>query len=139
MSLVLAIGTSLGTDMSIPPAKMPSTRATIVVAESAVAIRIEIVPSLPGGARSDLGIPQPHPVHAAGEPWRSRITDDLWEYNTAHPDYLATVTDARRKLRYIASLLAKELVQRRAQHPDTEAVLEQMVEVLSWVERRMSG
>jgi len=99
----------------------------------------EIVEPLGDGARDQLGIPEPHPVHAPGEHWRSRVVEDRWEYNSGHPDYLATVNDDPRKLRYIASLLAKELVQRRSQRPDAAVVLEQMVEVLSWVERKMPG
>jgi len=97
----------------------------------------ELIPA--AATRPDLGIPEPHPVHAPGEPWRSRVHEGRWEYNSGHPDYLATVGDASRKLRYIATLLAKELVQRRTQRPEAALVLEQMIEVLSWVERKLSG
>jgi hypothetical protein len=93
--------------------------------------------SLLGGARADLGIPQPHPVHAPAEAWRSRLIDERWEYNSGHPDYLTTVDDQKRKLRYVATLLAKELVLKRHQRPESAEMLEQMVEVLAWAEGRM--
>jgi len=99
----------------------------------------EIVEPLEAGTRNQLGIPEPHPIHAPGEPWRSRVVDGRWEYNCGHPDYLATVNDGQRKLRYISTLLAKELVQRRCLWPEAGVVLEQMIEVLSWVERKMPG
>jgi hypothetical protein len=104
--------------------------------EARAAATIEIVPR--DATRADLGIPEPHPVHAPAEPWRSRFVDGRWEYNSGHRDYLATVGDSARKLRYIATLFAKELVQRRSQRPEIGTNLEQMIEVLSWVERKLS-
>ena len=79
----------------------------------------------------------PHPVHAPHERWRSRMVHERWEYNSGHPDYLAVVEEPKRKLRYIASLLAKEVVLRGHPRPEIDGVLERMVEVLSWAERRM--
>jgi hypothetical protein len=98
---------------------------------------LEITEALLGRTRDGLGIPEPHPVHAPGEPWRSRRLEGRWEYNSGHPDYLGTIGDARRKLRYIASLLAKEIVLRRQPRPEIADTLEQMLEVLSWVDRRL--
>jgi hypothetical protein len=104
--------------------------------EARATATVEIVEALATG-RDELGIPHPYPVHAPAERWRSRMAGGRWEYNSGHPDYLATVEDPRRKLRYIVSLLAKELVLRGAQQPGAAVHLEQMVEVLAWAERRM--
>jgi len=107
--------------------------------EARAAASFEIVAPVDDAPGRQQGIPEPHPLHAPGEAWRSRLVEGRWEYNSGHPDYLATVGDDQRKLRYIATLLAKELVQRRCQRPGADAVLEQMVEVLSWVERKLPG
>lgn len=85
----------------------------------------------------DLGIPMPRAVHAPGESWRSRVTGQFWEYNSAHPDYLGAISDPKRKFRYMAALLAKELVLKRSMRPEISPSLEQMLEVVSWVERKL--
>ncbi len=97
---------------------------------------VEICDDLPA-LRADLVVPDPSPVRAPDEPWRSRMTGGRWEYNAAHPDYLAVADDDRRRLRYIAALLAKEVVLRGHPRAEIEGILERMLQVIAWVERRM--
>ena len=86
-------------------------------------------------AGADQGIPEPSPISAPGQPWRSRLIDSRWEFNIAHRDYLeASQTEARR-LRYLVNLLAKEVVLRNFGGPGDAEVLERMVEVLTYLER----
>jgi hypothetical protein len=77
------------------------------------------------------GIPDPHPVSAPGEAWRSRIREGRWEYNESHRDYLAVCGVEARRLRYLIHLFAKEIVLRNFGTPGTGDVLERMVEVLT--------
>jgi hypothetical protein len=77
------------------------------------------------------GIPEPRPVNAPGEPWRSRLRADVWEYNESHPDYrMAAETDASR-LRYLIHLFAKEVVLRNFGRPGDGELLERLVQVLT--------
>lgn len=77
------------------------------------------------------GIPEPRPVNAPGEPWRSRLVADAWEYNESHPDYrTAAETDAGR-LRYLIHLFAKEIVLRNFGRPGDGELLERLVQVLT--------
>lgn len=80
----------------------------------------------------DAGIPEPIPVHAAGEPWRSRMRERAWEYNTGHRDYVAASASEARRLRYLVQLFAKEVVLRN--FGGDGALLERMVEVLTYLD-----
>jgi hypothetical protein len=86
-----------------------------------------------GAGRPDraAGIPEPEPVNAPSEPWRSRIRAGRWEYNEGHRDHLAVRDDDQRRLRYLIHLFAKELVLRNYGSPQEEELLERMVEVLT--------
>ena len=88
---------------------------------------------------SDLsasGIPEPSAVSAPGEPWRSRLIDQRWEFNSAHRDYLAASESERQRLRYLIHLFAKEVVLRNFGRPGDATSLERMVEVLTYLDRR---
>jgi hypothetical protein len=63
---------------------------------------------------------------------------DRWEINDAHEDYLALRKDPRARLRYLLSLLAKELAQ-RAHGFEHVAALDALVEVLAHAERNLRG
>ncbi len=77
------------------------------------------------------GIPEPRPVNAPGEAWRSRLRADVWEFNESHPDYrMAAETDASR-LRYLIHLFAKEVVLRNFGRPGDGDLLERLVQVLT--------
>ncbi|MEZ4227362.1 MAG: ATP-binding protein [Polyangiaceae bacterium] len=81
-----------------------------------------------------LGIPEPILVSAPGALWRSRRHGFAWEINDAHPDYLRVADNARRRLRYLIALLAKEIVITSTRRNDAEDVLEAMVQVLAHAE-----
>jgi hypothetical protein len=116
------------------PADPCEATATVVArqdgrsAEAAALLRV--TDAAKGG---DEGIPEPKPVAASAEPWRSRIQDGEWQYNTSHPDYRRVQDDARRRLRYLVHLFAKELVVRNFGDPSHADLLERMVEVLTHV------
>lgn len=66
------------------------------------------------------------------------MEDGRWQVNAGHRDYRATVDRAALKLRYMTMLFAKEIVLRSHQDPRLEAPLEQLVEVGSYADRRLS-
>jgi hypothetical protein len=79
------------------------------------------------------GVPDPEPVQAPAEPWRSRIAAGKWQYNVGHPDYRLVEDDQKRRLRYLTHLFAKEVVLRNFGEPGDAELLERMVEVLTHV------
>lgn len=83
--------------------------------------------------RGSGGIPDPEPVEAPGEDWRSRFEPGRWQYNTAHADYRHVAQDPRRRLRYLVHLFAKEIVLRNFGEPGDGELLERMVQVLAYV------
>jgi hypothetical protein len=83
------------------------------------------------------GVPQPEFVNEPAGNWRSRFRDGQWEVNAGHRDYQIANESTRRKLRYLAALLAKEIILHSFPHPQHAAVLERMVEVLTLTERRL--
>jgi len=87
------------------------------------------------GARRTSGIPEPHPVSASGEAWRSRVVDGRWEYNAEHRDCLEASTSEARRLRYLVNLFAKEIVLRNYGSPGASEVLERMVEILTYLDK----
>ncbi|MFQ5844610.1 MAG: ATP-binding protein [Planctomycetota bacterium] len=82
------------------------------------------------------GIPEPRPVNAPGERWRSRMRGDAWEYNVGHRDYQAVSDVEARRLRYVFHLFAKELVLRNFGRPADAELLERLVEVLTYLDAR---
>lgn len=88
------------------------------------------------GAGSGSGIPRPTLVDAPGAPWRSRMEGARWEVNAGHEDYLA-LGDHRARIRYLVSLLAKEIVQRTYTLPGGGEVLEHLVGVIAHAERNL--
>ena len=86
---------------------------------------------------ANAGIPQPAFVNEPTGNWRARLHDGVWEVNTGHRDYLIACENARRKLRYLAALLAKDIVLHSFPHPQHSSVLERMVEVLTITDPRL--
>ena len=73
-----------------------------------------------------------------GGSWRSRIQDGRWEFNGSHPDYLLMATEPSKRFRYLATLLAKELVVRQvAGGPNEDRILESLVQILATIEDRL--
>jgi hypothetical protein len=121
-----------------------ATEGTLVVRaragdrEASAEIPVEILEQMPG-RRSAEGIPEPELVDRPGELWRSRMIDGHWQVNAGHRDYRAVAEQQRLKLRYLAMLFAKEVVLRNHQDPRLERPLEQLVEVLSYADQRISA
>ena len=67
---------------------------------------------------SALGIPEPKLVSDADGRWRSRMRDQRWEVNDAHADYIAIHSDHRSRVRYLVTLLAKEIAAQNSGHPE---------------------
>lgn len=107
-----------------------------VTLESIVSVEVYEQSRQPQGPVA--GIPEPEPVHAPEATWRSRAVGNRWEYNTAHADYLASIDDPKRKLKYMSLLLAKEIVAQNSPLAESDAMLERMVEVLTWIEQRLA-
>jgi hypothetical protein len=99
-------------------------------AEATVEIVEEIVAREPRA-----GIPEPAFVTDPRGEWRSRMADGRWEVNAGHRDFLAVEAAPRRKLRYLAALLAKEIALHSYPVPQGGMVLERLVSVLGVVER----
>ena len=118
-----------------------SSSATVRVVASQADItaeataEISVLEELAGRDRVS-GIPEPHPVHAPSEPWRSRMRGARWEFNDGHPDYLAVVPTESRRLRYLIHLFTKEVVLRNFGHPSDDHLLERMVQVLTHLQAR---
>ncbi len=122
----------------------PDAGAVTVVAEAAESGRsargeaaVEIVDEIPGAEASRAGVPEPKFVDDPAASWRSRMSDGRWEVNSGHRDYRGAVETPRRKLRYLAALLAKEVVLHSFPIPQLSPALERLVEVLTITERRL--
>ena len=99
---------------------------------------IEVLEEMESPAGEDIGIPEPIEVKDPGGSWRSRIQDGKWEFNGSHPDYLLMATEPSKRFRYLATLLAKELVVRQvAGGPNEERLLESLVQILATIEDRL--
>ena len=96
-------------------------------------VPVKIVLELP--RRADTGIPQPEEIDEPLQSWRSRLTDERWQINVGHPDYRALSSEARPRLRYLATLLSKEVVSRNFPQPGVGGILEELVGLLSALER----
>jgi hypothetical protein len=89
------------------------------------------------GAR--LGIPEPELVDDPGTAWRSRFYGQRWQVNAGHEDFTALAGEPRGRVRYLLTLLAKEIVQRTHGGPGADAALEGLVEILAHAERNLRG
>ncbi len=98
---------------------------------------VEAVELLPDEA--GFGIPEPHLVDAAGETWRSRFDGRRWEVNQMHEDYLALKREPRARLRYLLTLLAKDLSQHAHRVPGAVEASEDVASILALVERNLRG
>ncbi|MBI2893903.1 MAG: ATP-binding protein [Deltaproteobacteria bacterium] len=104
---------------------------------ASAAAAVAVVP--PPDEAGSLGIPEPHLVSDADGLWRSRMLGDRWEVNDAHEDYRALRADARARVRYLLSLLAREIVLRSRSRPEEADALDAVVEILAHAERNLRG
>ncbi len=100
---------------------------------------LEVGPPVDETEGSTLGIPDPQLVSEPTGLWRSRLAGDVWEVNEAHEDYVRLRSEPKARVRYLLTLLAKELVQRSFAQPGSEGLLERMVEILAHAERNLRG
>lgn len=103
-------------------------RSSAMSAEAAA--EIEVSTELAGREKAG-GIPEPLPVLAPAEPWRSRVRNGAWEYNEGHPDYRAAAETDAGRLRYLIHVFAKEIVLRNFGRPGDGEILERLVQVLT--------
>jgi hypothetical protein len=101
--------------------------------------RIRVVEGMSAGLGQALGIPAPRFVEDAGSDWRSRMREGCWEVNRAHPDFADTAGNERRQLRYLSSLLGKEVVLHSLAQPQYARPLEQLVRLMSILEASLGG
>lgn len=93
----------------------------------------------PSPDEAGFGIPEPRLVDAPGETWRSRFDGKRWEVNQMHEDYLALKGEARSRLRYLLTLLAKDLAQHAHRVPGAVEASEDVAAILALVERNLRG
>ena len=98
---------------------------------------VRIVEASPADEARRAGIPEPVFVDEPNATWRSRMPDGRWEVNSGHPNYRVAAESARRRLRYLAALLAKEVVLHSFPQPQLGPALERLIEVLTITERRL--
>jgi hypothetical protein len=83
------------------------------------------------------GVPEPTFVEEPGASWRSRMRGGRWEVNSGHADFITACETSRRRFRYLATLLAKEIVVHSFPSPEIGPALERLVGVLAITERRV--
>jgi hypothetical protein len=86
--------------------------------------------------RAGQGLPGYTMEHAPGRLWRSRFDEErnLIVVNSGHRDFVYSARSQAMKLRYIARLYAKELVQKNFPGAPSGEVLERMVELTLYME-----
>lgn len=99
----------------------------------------EVVAVEPPREEGGLGLPEPVLVDALGQTWRSRFDGQRWEVNQMHEDYLALKGEARARLRYLLTLLAKDLAQHAHPVPGAKEASEDVVAILALAERNLRG
>jgi hypothetical protein len=90
-------------------------------------------------ASGKLGIPEPELLDEPGASWRSRFLGQRWQVNAGHEDFAALAGDGKSRLRYLLTLLAKEIVSRTHGGPGADSALEGLVEILAHAERNLRG
>lgn len=113
---------------------MAQQGSTVVEAEAGFLILK--VKKVTGGRR----LPFLEPIHRPDEEWRSRWVQSrgVIEYNTGHANYIqARQRGKRGLLRYVALLVAKELVLHNFAGKQSPLLLERMVEVVSALHQKI--
>ena len=84
------------------------------------------------------GIPDPELVHDGSSEWRSRLQEGRWQVNAGHPGYREVADRPALKLRYLAMLLAKEVVLNSCKDPRAAEPMENLIEVFSFADRLLA-
>lgn len=124
-------GTTVGSEFVL---RVTATQGALAASTAA---RV-LVADLLAADTAALGIPEPALVSDPNGAWRSRMVGERWEVNDAHEDYLALRKDARARLRYLLTLLAREIAL-RVRGFDHAPALESLVEILAHAERNLRG
>jgi histidine kinase/DNA gyrase B/HSP90-like ATPase len=111
--------------------------ATTIDRSAAASSTVDIVEAMAGAAGPRTGVPEPTFVEESGASWRSRMREGRWEVNSGHADFIAASETSRRRFRYLATLLAKEIVVHSFPSPEIGPALERLVGVLAITERRV--
>ena len=107
------------------------------VATASASVVVVDAMDLEGGAQ--LGIPEPELLDEPGAAWRSRFFGQRWQVNAGHEDFAALASDPKARLRYLLTLLAKEIVSRTHGGPGADGAMEGLVEILAHAERNLRG
>lgn len=113
-------------------------RARSGTIETVASARLAVVDQLPGKG-GDEGVPKPEFVDEPGASWRSRMQDGRWQVNASHPDFRHINDQPSLKLRYLAMLFAKEIVQQSHNDARLSEPLEQLIEVAAYADRRLTS
>ncbi len=111
--------------------------ATTIDRSAAAASTVDIVEAMAATAGPRAGVPEPTFVEEPGASWRSRMRGGQWEVNSGHADFITACETSRRRFRYLATLLAKEIVVHSFPSPEIGPALERLVGVLAITERRV--
>lgn len=130
----LAVVFHAGSETGTAPVRAVAREDTASASADAT---VRIVEASPAEEARRAGVPEPAFVDDSAGGWRSRMRGERWEVNRAHPDFLRAAEAPRRKLRYLAALLAKEVVLHSFPQPLLGPALERLVEVLTIAERRL--
>ena len=129
--ITFSAGSELGEGLLTVTARSHAVEA---IAEAPV----EVVEDVSAG-RAHEGIPEPEFVNQPGALWRSRMEGPRWQVNSGHGDFRAVAERPVLKLRYLALLFAKEIVLRSHQDPRLDEPLEQLAEIASYADIRLSA
>jgi hypothetical protein len=117
-----------------------AVRVTARQGDRVVTAQVTVLVSVVDATQNaQLGIPEPELLDEPTASWRSRFDGQRWQVNAAHEDFAALASEPRTRVRYLLTLLAKEIVQRTHGGPGTEAALEGLVEILAHAERNLRG
>jgi hypothetical protein len=129
----------------VAAAARPGTRAVMhVVARqgervATASATVTVVDPADVEAGAKLGIPEPELLDEPGAGWRTRFFGQRWQVNAGHEDFVALTGDPRSRLRYLLTLLAREIVARTHGGPGADQALDGLVEILAHAERNLRG
>jgi len=130
---------AVSADAAVRPSSTARLRLVAEQGERRVSVEASVEAVEPRQDEAGLGIPEPHLIDALGETWRSRFDGTHWEVNQMHEDYLALKAEPRARLRYLLTLLAKDLAQHAHRVPGAAAASEDVVAILALAERNLRG
>lgn len=111
----------------------------ICESEAVITVTDELVVGRSRRSEAGKGLPGYTFFHAPGSLWRSRYDSDenLIVVNNGHRDFVYANRNNALKLRYVARLFAKELVQKNFPGASAEEALERMIELTLYMEENL--